>query len=638
MTGRVIRRLLVAGLIGSAGAAAAAPGFITVEQRGAAWWFADPSGTLFQCRAVNVVNMGDPPEKFDPANPGYCALKLFPSAAAWGAETSRRLRSWGFNVIGGYSSHDEFRRHGMPYTVAMWLGLNEGVPWVDIKDPEVTKRVRAMAAEVCAPRKDDPLLLGWFPDNELGWWDETAFLYWMGRPGKERLKADLVAMLKTAYRGDLRLALEDFVVEPRPRKFADLGKELTRVEFAPGRRPAVVDVFFEQVAEEYYATVCGAIRAVDPNHLIIGDRYLSYYSQGVVRAAGRHVDVVSTNYNTYAPSGWVSPSFFDTLYRLAARPIMVTEYYFSAMENRTGNKNAHGPFIVVPTQRERAAGAGGMTRRLAAHPGMVGYHWFQHADEPPLGRADGEDFNFGLVDTQDRPYEELTAAFTAANGAADGLHATGGDPYGLVHASGEWRVPRAAWTASPDGRLDDWDLPATFAPGPVARAPYLPFADVHLAWAPEGLTLGLVCMDYSAVGEPDPAVLLNLARIVVTVRRAGALPVTFTLRGLRERVGPRPAEPKKGEKAPPDLRPAAPITAVEPLPGAGTIQGAQSSVSITSIAEIILPAAALGGRPLARGEELELAVVLRLRGDTKQTGWPAVDGGLAKIRLTGAGK
>ncbi len=615
-------------------------GYFTVEQRGAAWWFADPSGTLFQARAVNAVGIGPAPDKLDPANPGYCGLKFFPDAAAWATETSRRFRAWGFNTVGGYSDHAPFHAHGMPFTVALWLGGNWGVPWVDLKDPVIQKGIRDMAVEMCTPLKDDPLLLGWFPDNELGWWDETVFMYWFQRPGKERLKAELVAMLKAEYRGDLRALLADFVVLPRPKKFDDLKKELTSAAFAPGRRPAVVDRFIEQLADEYYATVCGAIRAVDPNHLILGDRYLSYYSQGVVRAAGRHVDVVSANYNTYAPSGWVSRSFFDTLYRLSRKPIMVTEYYFSAMENATGNKNSHGPFIVVPTQRERATGAGEMTRRLAAFPGMVGYHWFQHADEPPLGRPDGEDFNFGLVDTQDRPYPELIAAFTAANRAAEALHTTGGDPVGLARAGDEWRVPRAAWSATPDGRLDEWDLPGTFAPDPAAAPPYLPFADFHLAWAPEGLRLGVVYMDYSQLDEPDPADPLNLPRIVLTVRRDGVDPVTLTLRGFRERVGPKPAEPKKGEKAPPDDRPAAPITALADAQGrvtegADTVRGAQSRVSITSIGEVAIPVGALGGRPLVPGEVLELRVSLRLRGDTKTTRWPEPGDRPASVRLVG---
>ena len=42
-------------------------------------------------------------------------------------------------------------------------------------------------------------------------------------------------------------------------------------------------------------------------------------------------------------------------------------------------------------------------------PAMVGAHWFQYMDEPATGRSDGENYNIGLVDVTDRPYEELVS-------------------------------------------------------------------------------------------------------------------------------------------------------------------------------------------------------------------------------------
>jgi agarase len=39
-------------------------------------------------------------------------------------------------------------------------------------------------------------------------------------------------------------------------------------------------------------------------------------------------------------------------------------------------------------------------------------------DEPKEGRFDGEDSNYGLVDIQDRPYQEFVEAVRKANAAA----------------------------------------------------------------------------------------------------------------------------------------------------------------------------------------------------------------------------
>ncbi len=41
---------------------------------------------------------------------------------------------------------------------------------------------------------------------------------------------------------------------------------------------------------------------------------------------------------------------------------------------------------------------------------VIGADWFQYYDEPKYGRNDGENYNMGLVDIYDQPYEEITLA------------------------------------------------------------------------------------------------------------------------------------------------------------------------------------------------------------------------------------
>ena len=54
---------------------------------------------------------------------------------------------------------------------------------------------------------------------------------------------------------------------------------------------------------------------------------------------------------------------------------------------------------------------------------MVGYHWFEHADQPAEGRFDSENSNFGTVTIKDETYVELTQAMTRVNAAAEQIHA-----------------------------------------------------------------------------------------------------------------------------------------------------------------------------------------------------------------------
>ncbi|MGP8120964.1 MAG: agarase, partial [Xanthobacteraceae bacterium] len=59
-------------------------------------------------------------------------------------------------------------------------------------------------------------------------------------------------------------------------------------------------------------------------------------------------------------------------------------------------------------------------------PTVVGYHWFEHADQPAEGRFDGENSNFGTVTIGDEVYVELTATMTRVNAGAERLHAAAG--------------------------------------------------------------------------------------------------------------------------------------------------------------------------------------------------------------------
>src|SRR5208282_1094168 len=104
------------------------------------------------------------------------------------------------------------------------------------------------------------------------------------------------------------------------------------------------------------------------------------------------------------------------------KPALISEWFFAATENRTGNRN-NGHLMTVATQAERAVGAAAAARNFAARPEIVGLHWFQYSDYPLGGRADSEDYNFGLVDIADQPYQELVTALGAANRELPDIHA-----------------------------------------------------------------------------------------------------------------------------------------------------------------------------------------------------------------------
>ena len=68
--------------------------------------------------------------------------------------------------------------------------------------------------------------------------------------------------------------------------------------------------------------------------------------------------------------------FFEGLAALADKPVLVSEFFCAAMENRSGNKNA-GHLLKVPTQTERAIVVQQALQNFARRPNIIGTNWFQ---------------------------------------------------------------------------------------------------------------------------------------------------------------------------------------------------------------------------------------------------------------------
>jgi hypothetical protein len=205
------------------------------------------------------------------------------------------------------------------------------------------------------------------------------------------------------------------------------------------------------------------------------------------------VDVISTNLNAHWNDGTFLRCYLDTLHKLTGKPIMVSEFYMAAAQNRSGNRNTSGVFPVVATQRDRAAGARTTLAALARLPYVVGADWFQHADEPTHGREDGENFNFGLVDVHDRPYEELVDVMR--NGEWRMRNDGENSAFRIRHSALGQGVPPAPAdplaTFETNKALRHWNRERGFVP-PSSE---YPVADLYACWSPRAVYLGLYAWD-----------------------------------------------------------------------------------------------------------------------------------------------
>jgi len=573
-------------------------GIRVVEEEGA-WWFVGPDGKRFLSKGVDCIGPGTPPDKYDTAKPEYsAAIRPGDTEGKWRARTVARLRSWGFNTFAGWSDEKlAGTERDMVSTPVLHIGVSLWMPWVDMWVPGVEDRAAELARSLTAPYKGKPGILGYFLDNEFGWGDEYFIGIALGWDAKSPGKKLVVNTLRDLYGGDFRAFTADFTtsVTGWDALVAD-----TKTVRKPGRGHRAIDAWMYLVARRYYEVCAGAVRAADPGRLILGDRFRQYYPQAVARAARGVLDVISTNYEAWTTDGWVSPAYFETMHALSGLPVMVGEFYATARQNRSGNRNSGGSFTLLDTQEQRAAAAAAQARGLASFPFVVGWHWFQFCDEPTFGRGDGEDYNMGLVDIYDEPYREITGALKKANAEADRLH-------GGRNKTGSSTLPLPVGRQNgltADGSLKDWDKKK-----PVPRellgtpAPLLPFGDVFLAWDEGSLWLACRAYDFSVPVTPapephDPATWGELRRISVASGKFQFKAATGTVKASGAGDAGRPV-----------------LLAMPPAAGLFSAAVSSHVDAWHYVWEVAIPAGALGKTRLKAGDRFTVSVELENRGD-----------------------
>ena len=505
----------------------------TVERdaRGDAW-LRTPCGERFFSLGVNVVDGGASGAHLN--RPHYAWQNVAPSLDDWARETHRRLTGWGFNSAGAWSLPPQQLK--LPTVINLELGRLAKFHWFDPFDPAMPARMRQEAQRLTAPYRHTPYRIGYFSDNEVGWWGGALFGFYSAKPASNHTKQRWVAELRRHYRGDWHAFVRDFVPPPGVAGWRALLNAEAATRLRPGGNGSdAVRHWTRVVAERYYALAQQALHAADPDALFLGDRLPIYYDPMAVKAEARHVDVIATNYNVDSPEGWVAPYYFDGLARLShGKAVLVSEWFYAARENRTGNRN-NGHLMTVDTQAERAAGAAAAERNFARFPDILGLHWFQYYDYPEGGRADREDYNFGLVDIRNQPYRRLVTALAAANRSLPELHAQAGPL--ARQALGGFAVPRARIDPE-QASLVDWPKLRSLLP-PLKPSPgEVAFGEAYLSWSDAGLALATIGQDYYDLDllAYDGAFPLGDAYRVELDVDAGAGPRRFTLYFIPPRI------------------------------------------------------------------------------------------------------
>jgi len=292
---------------------------------------------------------------------------------------------------------------------------HESLP--DIFGALFSNRCLQIAKQECASRANDEMLLGYQTDNELPWNSDFLAQY-------------LTNQLNTTYEGYLNVI--NFLQQKYHSDISELNKawnilaksfmDVTNHLKDPGLNKQVYgqdkDDYLFVVATEYFKVTTTAIKMYDANHLLLGCR-ADILPDPVIKALIPYVDVVDVHsYTTDAPLDRLAHA-----YEIGKKPLILGEFSFTAVDSNLPNTRGARSGIANTTQTHRAAAYRAYVEPLVKVPYVVGYHWWQWADEPSTGRwPDGEDSNYGLVHIDDDVYVVLTDAMTVVNGLATGWH------------------------------------------------------------------------------------------------------------------------------------------------------------------------------------------------------------------------
>ena len=381
-----------------------ATGFFYVKKVRGKWWFVDPEGYLFLSIGSNGISPvmgggggfgrgGAPLKGLYPDNtPSRLPERFTGENARTRANelTADRMDAWGMNTIGNWSGRDLIALGRKPFmTMLGGLGIQDGILGMpDVYAEGFAQRIDEAVARSTEPYLDNKMLIGYFIGNEPTW------------SNAEMRLCDLI--LQAAPDKPLRVAMERYLQQH-------------------GDNRASRRAFLYETYEIFLSTVQAALKRHDPNHLNLGIRYGSEVPAAEVLALSKkYFDVYS--FNRYG----VEPGLeeMDLIYKAVGKPMIIGEFHFGATDRGLGES-----LVRTVSQEERASAYRHYCETAFSHPALIGTAWFTWTDQPFFGRGDGENYNIGIIDVTDRPYDWMAKAIRAVSDNCFRVHDGKQPPY-----------------------------------------------------------------------------------------------------------------------------------------------------------------------------------------------------------------
>jgi hypothetical protein len=421
-------------------------GYVRVVQEDGVWWFQDGSGHRFFSLGVNCVGgcFGHAEER--PINPSRKARIV------------SALRGWGFNTVGSWSSPslwDELYVVDRIYTD--FSEITHDVFDESFWDGWMADRLKTEVQPFLGMKN----FIGYFLDNEPAWNAYQIFEFYLGLAKDRAGSQAFLAHLKAYYQGSIRRLNREWRTSHA--RFENIPGTPPPKPYPPLMRQGILKAWRTEVAVTYYRRYAAMVRALDPDHLILGIRHQGVPDVEFFRALAPYFDVHSINdYNRY---GQLRPAYAE-LYQATGKPLMITEFSFSGFPH-PGHKSSL--FVDVYTQENRGVGYRKYALQAARAPFMVGMHWFMwmdYAKQDPVIHGFPPDENVGLVSHDEtETYEELGRWVRDTNAEINATHQGARQV-----APPQQRLQRRAltwFTPTVDGKVSEWPKELAIKPSVV---------------------------------------------------------------------------------------------------------------------------------------------------------------------------
>ncbi|WJH32811.1 hypothetical protein N6H14_21405 [Paenibacillus sp. CC-CFT747] len=327
-----------------------------------------------------------------------------------------RIQKWGFNTVGAWSGNYA-TASGVPHvkmlpTANMAWAQVSGLHYLDIFADNAEQNIDSVLAQSLPAYREDPALIGYFMENEIHFHKISSVIP-QAKASQVASKRKLVDLLESWYNGDI--AAFNTAWNTSFTGFNELDEAALTVKTESAQEDMYK--FIKVYADTLYGTISKVFRKYDPNHLLLGDRWLNQTAQNarlrdiLAEASGNSFDVISYNY--YAKDASISQlkAIHD---KSGGKPIMITEFNFG-----TAEQGLNSGVIPVDTQEERQFRYRNYVELTASLGYVVGTHWFNYLDQPATGRwwegYTGERYNTGLVNVADRPYKGFLQGVKQSN-------------------------------------------------------------------------------------------------------------------------------------------------------------------------------------------------------------------------------